>query len=226
VPPNIKVFPTIMPSVELEEWEKEMKYGLSVDGLPKGLEVEMYDYIFWSTAPVNTERSGAYLAAVQTSTIDTHKNCICAFMGYCKLVLGVPKEGLGMHLYAEPSKVMDFLAFLKARGVGKGHLTKHCGVARKVNSFLKAGTPSDSKARGHAAKMDEWLSILETQLSLSIPNSRVPQLPDHGNVRSWVIFHVQAALQAVDHELKSGNVSLKTMRMVSVASTHTTLVGG
>jgi hypothetical protein len=29
VPPNIKVFPTIMPSVELEEWEKEMKYGLS-----------------------------------------------------------------------------------------------------------------------------------------------------------------------------------------------------
>lgn len=192
-----------------------MKYGLDADNIPDILEVDMYNFVFWSTTAINTERSGLYAAAVQTATIDTHTSLIRAFMGYCQLVLGVPKERLGMYLYAQPEKVIDFLAYLRAREVGKGHLTKHCALAKKVNDFLKAGTMSDSPIRAHASRMERWLATLETQLALSTPNSSTPELPDHGDVRSWVLYHVKQALKALElWEASNLALTLKTARMV------------
>lgn len=57
----------------------------------------------------------------------------------------------------------------QARGVGIGHLRNHFALAKKMNDYLKSGLPDNDPGRAHAAKMDDWLGILETQVAASTP---------------------------------------------------------
>lgn len=207
-----------MPYLELEDWEMTMSYGLEEDKLPVQAAVGMFGFKFWSELDVNTERGRAFVGAVQAATMQTHLACIRAMLGYCHWILGFALEALTLHLYARPDVIMNFLAFLRARGVGKGHILKHCSLAKKINDYLKSGTREDSPARRHAVKMQDWIGRIETQLSLSMPTPAVPDLPSHEAVRSWVMFHVAQAKALLQKQLRNGCVPLSTYRMVSACS--------
>ena len=74
----------------------------------------------------------------------------------------------------------------QARGVTIGHIRNHLALARKVNDYLQAGKADDSPVRAHAAKMDQWLGVLEPQLTHSMPRVYKKEAPDINITWNWV----------------------------------------
>lgn len=80
-------------------------------------------------------------------------------------------------------------------------VTKHLGVAKKVNDFLQSAAPEASARREHGARMQRWLATLETQVSASMLSAPKPELPKAALSRAWGEGLAEAALLAVDRDM-------------------------
>jgi hypothetical protein len=68
---------------------------------------------------------------------------------------------------------MQFVAFLKARGVGHNTVNEHVSVARKVCCFLN-GISNAFKAGDHA-RYDDWLANLWAQVHHAPQHFSIPR---------------------------------------------------
>lgn len=66
---------------------------------------------------------------------------VYAFSGYISTHYQVPYDDVSLDMYLNPTYLARFLGYLTARYVQKGHITKHIGLARKMNDYLQSGSP-------------------------------------------------------------------------------------
>jgi hypothetical protein len=200
------VFPTVLPEVVL--LPQELKEQYAIKNPPSKLKREILQFIQWSGAPVNTERSGRYVRAVQTTTTETQPARIRGYIGYISTAYGISTMDLSLDLYADPTKFARFMAYLIAREVAIGHLRGHIGLARKINAYLKSGSEDGSPAKVHAARMEVWLQTVEAQLSAAMPPAMKDGVPDIKQTWRWVSNFVDAVLDQVDVEMgRDGQMS-------------------
>ena len=200
------IFPSELPDIVL--LPHEMKEQYAIKNAPSKLKREIDQFIRWSGAPVNTERSGRYVRAVQTTTTDKQPSKIRAYIGYISTTYGVSTSDLSLDMYADPARIARFIGYLIAREVEIGHLRGHLGLARKINAFLQSGADEGSPAKKHAARMEGWLQTVEAQLSAAMPPAIKDGVPDIKETWKWVSNFVDAVLDQVDVEMRrDGQIS-------------------
>lgn len=107
---------------------------------------------------------------------------------------------------------------LQARSIGRGHMTKHIGLAKKVVEFLSSRFDLGAPERQRYNQLSTWLSTLETQFYHAMPSSAAPRdLPEFSEVLRWSNSLTDAALASVDKDMEEHNtVTAKTARKVWV----------
>jgi hypothetical protein len=164
-------------------------------------EIETYER--WAAAPINTERSQRYVRAVQSTTLAKSSNLMLAYMGFVSRYFNQPADNLTLaQQYTDAQRLAAFVSYLKARTSSRGHISKHLSLAKKVCDFLQSGSPEDAPIRSHVAKMDRWLSKLETQVSASMPSSVKENLPEASEVWEWVSGLAEKALTNVERDME------------------------
>lgn len=132
-------FPTTIPVSFMTEDEKTKPYGIG-DRASKELRRGIKAFVTWSSTAIQLDRSERYAAAVQTTTTEKQETTILSYMGYLSnFVLDVSADQLLITAYASPHWFAQFISFLQAREVGRGHIIKHMSLARKVNNYLVSG---------------------------------------------------------------------------------------
>jgi hypothetical protein len=91
-------------------------------------------FMQWATSPINLERGVRYAAAIQSATAETNEAMLLAFIGFC--LHYYPLRPTSLRAYLDPQIIMHFVAYLRARGVQKGHILKHVSLARKVGALI------------------------------------------------------------------------------------------
>lgn len=82
---------------------------------------------------------------------------------------------------------------------------------RKVNDFLQSGFPINAPVRAHAARMEQWLSILQAQIGASMPDAPKIGVPDIEQTWRWVETLLEEALEQIDSDMSSkGYISKET----------------
>lgn len=96
-------------------------------------------------------------------------------------------------------------------------MTKHIGIARKVNEYLSSFTIANSEAYKHHQRVREWLAVLETQVHQAVPSAPPPpDLPLYSQIRRWVLDSCHSALSAVNTDLQvMKELTASTARKVS-----------
>lgn len=194
-------FPAVLPQLRLTPAQLTGPYGMPKRGVTRALNSELDAFGDWSCIDINTERGTPFAASVQTATIKKQRECLRSCLGFFVHHLHIPVTEISLDDYGKPHYVAHFIAFLMARGVGKGQLCKHISLAKKVNCFLQSGAPEGSAIRRHVARMDAWLATLERQINASMPNQQKPEsLPQLHLIREWAHRLITAALRAVDQD--------------------------
>jgi len=136
----MQAFPVTIATTYLSEEEKTRAYGLSADRVPLELKRGIAEFVRWSTADVQLDRSERYAASVQLTTTDNQQTTILGYMGYlANIRTDVSADQLSLKAYERPNLFAGFISFLQAREVGRGYILKHLSVARKVNNYLLSG---------------------------------------------------------------------------------------
>lgn len=177
--------------------------GLPRVDAPSTLLKEIQVYEQWAAAPINTERSQRYVRAVQSTTLAKSSSLILAYMGFVSRYFSQASEKLTLgQQYTDPQRLVAFVSFLRARNSQRGHISKHLSLAKKVCDFLQSGSPEDAPIRHYVAKMDKWLSKLETQVSASMPSTVKDNLPEPSQVWEWVSGLAERALINVERDMQ------------------------
>jgi len=214
--PKKYIFPTTLPDVVLLPEQQSERYALQDQ--PGSLRREVQQFLDWSSAPINTERSGRYTRAVQSTTLDKVPGKIWGFLGYTAGFYNLGRQEISMQLYADPRFVARFVAYIKARDVGIGYIRAHLGLTRKVNDYLQSGAEDGSEVKLHASKMEKWLMTLEAQLTASIQRVVKAGAPDINVTWAWVEALCEGVLDQVDGELlRSDSISHATAMRVQEA---------
>ena len=137
--PPLSTFPKQLPAIFIPG-DTVRKYGLA-SRASRTVRKEIRDFVDWSTASIQLDRSDRYSSAVQRTTTDKHETCILAYLGFLVNIKGEVTIGeASISAYSDPFLFSGFIAFLRARDVGRGHALKHVSLARKVNNYLISGT--------------------------------------------------------------------------------------
>jgi hypothetical protein len=111
-----------------------------------------------------------------------------AFLGFVASFHSKHPQLYDVHLSSYSSSVFiaDFLAYLMARNVGKGHLLQHLSLARKVNNFLSASNSSNPRAVDYLDRLEAWLAKVEAQVSKALARRSAPrETPSADILYSW-----------------------------------------
>jgi len=142
---------------------------------------------------------------------------ILGYLGFLTLQEKVGTKD-GLYLYWNPDFFSRFVAFLLARGVGRGQVLKHISIAKKVSTFLRTQVVLDID-KSHGSKVEEWLSTLERQVGIVMPRSVKDSnsLPKSDRVRQWVDYLKEVAQEAVAQDKVFGRrkITFQTAKMVS-----------
>lgn len=130
----IQRMPAELPVVELSPEELREAYGIPEQELPRALRTVLDNYVRWCTSDVNLSRSSSYTNAVQSTTIAKNRSTIRGYLGFCALRMDVPVKELRLSLYADADQFIAFIAYLRARGVGKAQLTKQVRTSPLASS--------------------------------------------------------------------------------------------
>ena len=207
---------TTLPDLVLLPEQQAERYALHNQN--GSIKREVQQFMDWSAAPINTERSARYTRAVQSTTLDKVPGKIWGFLGYTAGYFNLGREEISMQLYADPRYVARFVAYIKARDVGIGYIRAHLGLTRKVNDYLQSGAEEGSEVKLHASKMERWLETLEAQLSASIQRVVKVGAPDISVTWEWVEALCDEVLDQVDGELlRSDSISHSTALRVQQA---------
>ena len=87
----------------------------------------------------------------------------------------------------------------------------HLSLMRKANDFLQSGAPLTGLVRAHAARMEQWLGVLQAQIGASMPDRPKTDAPDIEETWLWVEALLEEALDQVDTDMiTSGCISRET----------------
>ena len=135
--PPLSAFPKSLPNVFIPN-EAIRTYGISKPS--RAVKKEVKDFVDWSTTSIQLDRSERYSASVQRTTTDKQETSILAYLGYLVNIKGeIADTDASISAYSSPFQFSEFMGFLQARDVGRGHILKHVSLARKVNNFLTSG---------------------------------------------------------------------------------------
>ena len=110
-PPPAVVFPTSLPAVLLDVAESREAYALQRPGALLRAEIKQYEG--WCGAPVNTERRGRYISAVQSTTLERVESMVLGYLGYVSQHFALDARTLTLDVYAHPGYLAQFFAYLK-----------------------------------------------------------------------------------------------------------------
>lgn len=177
------------------------RYGLPEAQVPLYAGHQISRFVAWCMAVINTDRSEAWTYAVQSTSIEKTEEAVRGYLGFCRNVLGIPEEDIGLELFAHPEKISKFITFLLTRGAGRDQVVKHIGIARKVSDFLKSGADESSNVAKHVLKLDKWLLTIQKQLYHEMPPPKPPVLPEGHLVRVWADAELENAWNARQTDL-------------------------
>lgn len=126
-------FPTTLPIIHLSDAEKKGDYTIPYKELPRRAVNSLQAYYNWSTVPINLDRSIAYAAPVQDTSITKTLEVMRGYFGFCCLRQGVLVSDVDISLYADVHKFANFMGFLMARNCKTEQLKKQISVAKKVS---------------------------------------------------------------------------------------------
>ena len=210
-------FPTQLDSTVLHIAEMNELYGLKKDQVPDELKEEIEAFRQWSTAPVQLDRPGEYVRAIQTSTFDVQRDCLKGYFGFIYNYCDRELDAISIRAYEEAGTFVSFVSFLKARGCQKAQLTKHIGLAKKVNWYIASALgdgPEDAMGRQHHAKLQTCYGTLESQISMHMKDPEKRELPEWEDIHDWVDRLGEGAKCAVRNDIDYGPLS--TMAAISV----------
>lgn len=118
---------------------------------------------------------------------------------------GMTLDSVDLELYRDPDLIVNFISYVKERGVHYHHMVKHISLARKILDFLQSGSAPGSEIRNYTSQMDAWLNLLARQLVASAPVSVSEALPSHSKVQAWCMYKVRSALEAIEFDMKDMN---------------------
>lgn len=205
----------VIPEVHLSIEQMKERYGIPKDQLEPGLADEVQAFKEWSRNPYQLDRSGPYAKPIQTETWESSFNVIRGYLGYVQLYHGEEKGFVDA--YSDANIFVNFMAYLRARGVRKSFLNAHIKVAKKVNRYLDSNfSKSDEDATVYSAYHD-WLVTLDSQISANMPDSAKQRyIPDCTLLHAWVDRLAEGAKQAVLAD-RPGRLSLTTATAVQAA---------
>ncbi len=213
--PECVHFPDNIPNVQFSPSSLTSSYGLTE--VPTDLRGQISKYSTWCTTPIQLSRALNYAQPVQSSTMHTSVQGILGYLGFLTLQEKVGTKD-GLYLYWNPDFFSRFVAFLLARGVGRGQVLKHISIAKKVSTFLRTQVVLDID-KSHGSKVEEWLSTLERQVGIVMPRSVKDSnsLPKSDRVRQWVDYLKEVAQEAVAQDKVFGRrkITFQTAKMVS-----------
>lgn len=225
-----ELFPYILREVVLTPSQRTSVYGLKADAIPDRLRWEVRFFCQWSQDDVQLSRLGPYCKPVHANTIGNQTMCILAFLGFLNMHQQVGMESLTLRSYLCPDLIVEFVSFLKARGVGRDHVTKHLSVGKKVVAYLKAQASAESRTRlcEHADKVTEWISTLQLQTSndRQWASSRPKHVPDFPVITNWAEQLGSKALERREQELsRAKKMTCQTARQIQAAAIAMLLCG-
>lgn len=187
-----------LPDYDPEEdvWE----YGLK--SVPAKLDMELDSLEVWSTKPFHMPRGTEYAAAAQDSTMSSMLACIKGYMGFAQGYGGKARDELSLQLYSDPQLFVQFIAYLRKRGLSKASLVKHITVARKVVFYLSSSLLAGSPWREQLMEIRSWMATMEAQINLTMPEPEPKRLPEFDNVLSWVDSLSDLAIGKVTYALR------------------------
>jgi len=213
-------FPTSLDSTVLHIAEMGELYGLKKDQVTPELAEEIEAFRFWSMAPVQLDRPGEYVRAVQTSTFDGQRDCLKGYFGFIYNYCDRELDQIGIRAYEEPTTFVSFVSFLKARGCHKAQLVKHISLAKKVNTYIASAHgdgPEDADGRYHHTKLQTCLSTLESQISMHMKDPVQRPIPDWEDIHAWVDRLGEGAKAAVRMDIPYGPLSTYSAIAVQAA---------
>ena len=208
------VFPARLPVMTLPDNMRSIIYGLT-GRLSYSLSRQLEAFQSWETELIDTTRTGVYCRPIQSTTFEWHESAIRGYLGFAVKDGGLRDTDARLEMYANPLKISRFIAYLIARGAKGGYLTKHLGLAKKVNAYLASLRDIRDPAKNHNDRMQGWLDTLERQISLSVPPPELAPLPERVSVVNMANWKADAALENAEGDLASmGTLLLKTARQV------------
>ena len=181
IPPTI--YPTTLKIPDLLDSQRRETYGLLTmtgGSVPNHLKGQVMGLMEWSKNIIQLDRDSKY-SPCQETTLQSMHETIMGFMGYMVKYKGIHVQSLSLDLYLTPSHVTSFLAYIVARGVGRGWVAKHLTTCMKVASYINSKHPYDQHPN-----LQYWLSRLCHQLPNLIPMSMPKALPSATSVWEWV----------------------------------------
>lgn len=225
--PRPYYFPTELPDLHLTEEEQRENYGLPKARVSEPLCEEIKVFKAWCAVPINTARTPDYATPNSTATLVKIGKSVRAFLGFSATTFGVPDSRLSLREYADPVRLMHFVAYLKARHSKGGHILNHLSLARKVNVYLgaKAGL-ADTTAQAHAVEVDRWLTTLIHQVHLTEPRTQTKSVPEAPVLWRWVDRLTTDALVGVENDIRSmGSLTLDTALRIQDAAVASLVTG-
>ena len=200
-PPEPLAFPsTLPPPPALLDHQRREHYNLmsllpSNSCMPSTLAGELDIFETWSRSPIQLDRDSKYKAC-QEVTVETTRELITSYMGFLFKHQATSLHHLSLYLYRSPNLVAAFVAYLLARRVGRGQISKHITTAKKVCSFLNSQHPWAAQK-----PMEDWLTRLDNQVPTLIPKLPPPPLPPIALVFDWVDRLVDTSLESYKADL-------------------------
>lgn len=220
------VFPTTLPRIVLTQQQETELYGLDKSRMSAQLKNQVKELKEWSKARINTLRTNTYATASSAATLVKVGACVRAYLGYVAKYYYVPASHLELSEYKDPTRIMQFVAYLNARGAHKGHILNHMSIAKKINVYLGSGTPEGTSDSIHAGAMDTWLATLIHQYNLSEKNPIKNNFPEATTLWAWVDQLSDLALFSIDLDLReSGQLTSVTAQFVQDAVVASLVTG-
>jgi len=211
-------FPNTLPPCAMHRATLAQPYSLCAQNMPPTVKGDIQAYTTWCMSSINIGRGTLYAMPVQQSTMECNIECIKGFLGFLSLRKNVTITA-GLILYWNPILVAHFIAFLMARGVGRGQIMKHLSVSKKINQFYRSSSTMQCEI-DHSIKLEEWLATLERQASL-VTNTPIKDSSryDVSKIRQWIHHLKKEATEAIQLGKSTRGetyISHETAKLVSV----------
>jgi hypothetical protein len=149
--------------------------------------------------------------------VESQKKHMRAYLGYVasfhtKVNQGLSEVNLSVNIssYANPVFLADFVSYLRARDVGKGHILLHLALARKVNDFIKSANEASKDAVDFLERLDLWIGKVEKQVNSVMPKRSQPKdTPDAKIMYSWATDRMAMAMKKIESWNPNDLIQLK-----------------
>lgn len=112
----------------LTDAERTERYGLDQKLAGRLLRRDVDTFVKWETDLINLSRGARYARSVKVATVEGHRAAILGYMGFVRMEFAVMPEDLSLAHYADPTKFLTFISYLKERLCGRRQVVKHVSI--------------------------------------------------------------------------------------------------